>query len=71
MDRVGVSVMSVACFRLALVGETMFPLRVFFFRDRFRDVGDAIVVTIFEEKEWGNFPVFFYVFFLHRSEIDR
>jgi hypothetical protein len=49
--------MSVARLRLAPVGETMFPPRAPFFKDRLsaRDVATAAART--EEKGRGNLPV--------------
>jgi len=49
--------MSVPRLRLAPVGETMFPPRAPFFRNRLRRGGDATAATTPEEKGRGNLPV--------------
>ena len=49
--------MSVPRLRLAPAGETVFPPRAPFFRDRLRGGGDAIAATTHKEKEQGNLPV--------------
>jgi hypothetical protein len=49
--------MSVARLRLAPVGETMFPPRAPFFRDRLSARGVATAAANAEEKERGNLPV--------------
>jgi hypothetical protein len=46
--------MSVGRLRLAPVGETMFPPRVPFFRDRLSARGVATATASAEEREWGN-----------------
>jgi hypothetical protein len=63
--------MSVARLRLAPVGETMFPPRAPFFRDRLRGPGDATAANTPEEKQGGNLPVSPYAPSPHRSGIDR
>jgi hypothetical protein len=49
--------MIVARLRLAPVGETMFPPRAPFFRDRLSARGVATAAANAEEKERGNLPV--------------
>jgi hypothetical protein len=49
--------MIAARLRLALVGETMFPPRAPFFRDRLGARSVATAAANAEEKERGNLPV--------------
>ena len=48
--------MSVARLRLAPVGETLFPPRAPFFKDRL-DPRAAEIAGWVEEREWGNLTV--------------
>ena len=49
--------MIVARLRLAPVGETMFPPRALFFRDRLSAPGMTTAAVRTEEREGGNLPV--------------
>jgi hypothetical protein len=64
--------MSVARLRLAPVGETMFPPRAPFFKDRLSARGVATAAARAEEKEGGNLPVSPYApSTAHRPKVGR